>query len=159
MGVSEMAYITELNYEKGLSQGVEVPNGVVPIKDETLISYYQSQGYLVVPVEEVERMAEGEGLNGFWQTLLTPFKKIGSGIKWLAVQPVHGFKWVWNKASGIWEQKKTEEVEQPSGGGGTVIKKAGLLTNPIFLIGVGLAAYVAWKMYKHEPLPIVGETK
>lgn len=155
-----MAYITELNNERGLSQGVDVPNGVVPLKNDDLVAYYQSQGYLVVPVEDAERMAEGEGLNGFWQNIWKPFKWVGGGIKWLAVQPVHGFKWVWNKTKGIWEQKKTEEVQPPSGGGGAeVIKKAGLLTNPMFLIGIGVVAYVAWKMYKHEPLPLVGENK
>ncbi len=153
-----MAYITELNYERGLSQGVEVPNGVVPLKNDDLVAYYQSQGYLVIPKEEAERMAEGEGLNGFWQNIMKPFGYVWSGIKWVAVQPIHGFKWVWNKASGIWEQKP-EEVVQPPSGGESIVKKAGLLTNPLFLVGIGVVAYVAWKMYKHEPLPLVGEKK
>lgn len=142
-------------------QGIDMP-GVVPVEDDATASYYQSQGWLIVTPEQIEMMAEQEGANGlegFWDTLWrgvkTPFKWTWSGVKWLAVQPIHGFKWVWNKTKGVWEQQASTQPTEPGNIGQPEPKKAGMLTNPVFLIGAGALAFVLWKMYKKEPIPFI----
>lgn len=134
---------------------------VVPIftDDKKAVDMYRNAGWMVVPVQEAIATADGlaasEGLGSFWSGLwggiAWPFKTAWKGASWLAVQPIHGIKWVWNEAKGQYEMSQTQETEPAISPAPTTIAGTGMSTSLI----VGVAALGLWLLYvtwKKKPL-------
>lgn len=159
----------DYSYIAGMAQApaAQQTPKVVPLftDDPGTIARYQSAGWAVIPVDTLFDMAKRSGASGLgsfwsglWSAVSWPFRTVWSGAKWVAVQPVHGFKWVWNQASKMFElQQDTGQAQNPPSSVSTtptplVASLVSVIKSPWFIIGSVMAAYLGWKAYKKEPL-------
>ena len=141
------------------------PMTIIPLfnPDNATLALYKSQGALVLPVSEAHRyarMAQVSGMGSFWSGLWSgvtwPFKTVWKGASWLVVQPIHGFKWVYNQAKKQYELVKDQQTElqvaDPTPKPSTMDTIMGYLKNPLVLGAIAALGWVGWRYYKGEPI-------
>jgi hypothetical protein len=142
------------------------PMTIIPLfnPDNATLAHYKASGALVLPVGEAHRyarMAQVSGMGSFWSGLWSgitwPFKTVWKGASWLVVQPIHGFKWVYNQAKKQYELIKEGEqanlpVVIPETKPSTMDLIMSYLKNPLVLGAIAALGWVGWRYYKGQPI-------